>query len=588
MKTLRIFVVIILAALGGLTVRADTATMTILHHFGVTNGPYGSLDGSYAVQPPIEGSDGNFYGTTYEGGADGNGTVYMMTPQGTLTTLYSFQGYDGIGPRGLLIETNGLFYGTTKQGGINVTAQDLCCGTVFTITPQGTLTTLYNFSGADGQTADSGLVPSGNGTFYGTTYGGGTATTQYNGTAEDSYGDSVQNPPGTVYTITPQGTLTTLHSFSGPDGANPGKEAIVGANGNLYGTTLFGGANDAGTVYTISSAGTFTSLYSFTGGDDGAYPKAQLVQGADGDFYGTTLNGGGKAGLKRCGSIGCGTAFKITPQGTLTTLHDFSGDPEPSIPGSLTLGTDGNFYGTSYAGGTNHEGTVYTITPQGVVTTLYQFDVLDGNQPLGGLTLASDGSYYGTTSAGGANGQGTVFRVVVDTNCTVSLSANSVTLPAKGGSKSLTVKADSDCSWSAVSTNSFITITSGSGTGNGKVGFTVLGNTNTTTLVGTIAIRNQTVTVTQDTIGGCEYSFSPKTGKIKAAGGQSTVDVKANLNDCAWTAVSTNSFITITSFTGPGNGTVSYTVTPNMTTNIVTGTITIAGETYQVIQAAAR
>ncbi len=295
MKTLRIFVVIILAALGGLTVRADTATMTILHHFGVTNGPYGSLDGSYAVQPPIEGSDGNFYGTTYEGGADGNGTVYMMTPQGTLTTLYSFQGYDGIGPRGLLIETNGLFYGTTKQGGINVTAQDLCCGTVFTITPQGTLTTLYNFSGADGQTADSGLVPSGNGTFYGTTYGGGTATTQYNGTAEDSYGDSVQNPPGTVYTITPQGTLTTLHSFSGPDGANPGKEAIVGANGNLYGTTLFGGANDAGTVYTISSAGTFTSLYSFTGGDDGAYPKAQLVQGADGDFYGTTLNGGGKS-----------------------------------------------------------------------------------------------------------------------------------------------------------------------------------------------------------------------------------------------------------------------------------------------------
>ncbi len=286
-------------------------------------------------------------------------------------------------------------------------------------------------------------------------------TTPYNGTAQDSYGDSVNNPPGTVYKISPQSTLTTLHSFSGPDGANPGKEAIVGADGNLYGTTLFGGASDAGTVYTISSAGTFTLLYSFTGGDDGAYPKAQLVQGLDGNFYGTTLNGGGKAGLKWCGTIGCGTVFKITPQGTLTTLHDFSGDPEPAIPGSLTLGTDGNFYGTSQAGGTNHEGTVYTITPQGTVTTLYQFDVLDGNQPLGGLTLAGDGSYYGTTSAGGTHDQGTVFRVVVDTNCTVTLSATGITLPAKGGAKSLTVKASSDCSWSAVSTNSFITITSG-------------------------------------------------------------------------------------------------------------------------------
>jgi uncharacterized repeat protein (TIGR03803 family) len=562
--------------------------MTILHSFGSTNTQYGSLDGSYAVQPPIQGSDSNFYGTTYEGGVDGNGTVYMMTPQGTLTTLYNFQGYDGIGPRGLLIETNGLFYGTTKQGGANITAEDLCCGTVFTITPQGTLTTLYSFSGTDGQTADAGLVPNGHGAFYGTTYGGGTATTQYTGTAEDSYGDSVQNPPGTAYTVTPQGTLTTLHSFSGPDGANPGKEAIVGTDGNLYGTTLFGGANDAGTVYTISSAGTFTLLYSFTGGDDGAYPKAQLVLGTDGNFYGTTLNGGGKAGLKRCGAIGCGTVFKITPQGTLTTLHDFDGDPEPAIPGSLTLGSDGNFYGTSYAGGTNHNGTVYTITPQGAVTTLYQFDVLDGNEPLGGLTLASDGNYYGTTSAGGPFGQGTVFRVAVDTNCTVTLGADSVTLPPKGGSKSVTVNAGSDCSWSAVTTNSFITITSGSGTGNGKVSFTVPGNTNAAPSMGTITIRNQTFTVNQAG-GGCTYKLSPKEGKFKAAGGSGTVKVTPNFSDCSWSAVSTNSFITITNAaSGMGHGTVSYTIPTNTSVNVLTGMISIAGEPFYVIQAGAR
>jgi uncharacterized repeat protein (TIGR03803 family) len=202
--------------------------------------------------------------------------------------------------------------------------------------------------------------------------------------------------------------------------------------------------------------------------------------------------------------------------------------------------------------------------------------------------LASDGSYYGTTSAGGTYGQGTVFQVVVDTNCTVTLSAASITLPAKGGSKSLTVKADSDCTWSAVSTNSFITITSGSGTGNGKVEYTVPGNTNTTPQIGTITIRNQTFTVNQDS-GGCTFKLSPKSGKIKAAGGTATVKVTPNFSDCDWTAVSNDSFITITNAAGgPGKGSVIYTVPPNTTANVLTGMITIAGEPFTVIQAGVR
>lgn len=597
MKTLRLFVVIILAVLCGRTVRADTATITILHSFGSdgfsTNGTLGSLDGANPLQPPIIGTDGNFYGTTYSGGTNNDGTVYKMTPEGTLTVLYSFQGYDGYGPRGQLLETNGLFYGTTQQGGANLTVQDLtCCGSVFTITSEGTLTTLYSFGGSDGRTSDSGLIPGGDGNFYGTTYGGGTGSPDTATNFLDSLDDAVENPPGTIYTITLSGQLTTLHDFSGTDGANPSKEAVVGTDGNIYGTTLFGGANNSGTVYTITSQGTFTLLYSFTGGNDGAHPKCEMVEGVDGNYYGTTLDGGGSAGKKWCPGNGCGTMFKITPQGTLTTLHAFNGDPEPAHPGTLIMGTDSNFYGTSFTGGTNHAGTLYMVTPEGVVTVLHQFDYTDGAMPEGSLIQASDGSFYGTTYGGGQYDQGTIFQAVIDTNassdCTFTLSATSVTLPAKGGSKNVSVKAvGTDCSWSAVSTDAFITITSGaSGTGSGKVVYSVPGNTNTTALTGAIIIGGQTFSVNQ-AAGGCAYKLSPKVGKFKSTGGTGTLKVTPGLSDCAWTAVSTDSFITITAGTnGVGKGTVTYTVPANATSNVLTGSITVAGQTFTVTEAA--
>jgi len=592
-KTLSILMASILAIVGVSCTKAnaDTASVTVLYNFGMISGTFGPIDGSYPVQPPVEGTDGRFYGTTFDGGTNGDGTVYLMTPQGTLTTLHSFIGGDGLGPRGLLFETNGLFYGTTKQGGIYISDDSLCCGTVFTITPQGTFTSIFSFDGTDGQTSDSGIVPNGQGSYIGTTYGGGTGSTFSGTNATDSYGDSVQNPPGTVYSITPEGTITTLHSFSGTDGANPGKEAVVGTDGNVYGTTLFGGTTNAGTVYTISSAGTFTLLYSFMDGEDGAHPKAQLVQGLDGDFYGTTLDGGGKAGKKWCSANGCGTVFKITPQGTLTTLHDFSGDPEPAHPGSLTLGPDGNFYGTSYTGGTNHLGTVFMITPEGAVTTLYQFAGPDGSYPIAGLSLASDGSFYGTTTSGGTQGQGVVFHAVISTNnspCIFNVTPPSVTLSAKGGPKTVSVSAKgTNCGWSASTTNDFITITSAdSGTGNGKVSFNVPGNTNASELVGTIDIAGQAVSITQETVGGCKFTLSPTVGKVKAAGGLAKVSVKANLSDCEWTAVSTDSFITIrTGSMGTGNGVVTYSVASNTTANSVTGSIAVAGQSLTVIQA---
>jgi uncharacterized repeat protein (TIGR03803 family) len=241
------------------------------------------------------------YGTTFWGGASGYGTVFRITPSGTLTTLYSFcsPGYpactDGYEPTaGLVQAANGDFYGTTVLGGPN----DYGDGTVFKITPSGMLTTLYSFcsqSGCtDGQNPFGGLVQAPNGDFYGTTTGNYVM-------------------PGTVFKITPNGTLTTLHSFcsqSGcPDGAYPG--GLVATNGDVYGITTSGGANNGGTIFKITRNGTLTTLYSFcsqSGCPDG-YGGGSLVQATNGDFYGTT-SGGGRT-TDACNS-GCGTVFKFS------------------------------------------------------------------------------------------------------------------------------------------------------------------------------------------------------------------------------------------------------------------------------------
>ena len=198
----------------------------------------------------------------------------------------------------------------------------------------------------------------------------------------------------------------------------------------------------------------------------------------------------------------------------------------------------------------------------------------DGGAQTHNITVPSGGATYTANFA-------------ATTACTYTLSAASVTLAAKGGSKNLSVKVKgTDCSWTAVSNDPFITITAGSGgTGNGKVGYTVPGNTNTTALSGTMTIAGQTFTVNQ-AAGGCTYKLSPKAGKIKAPGGSATVKVKPNFSDCAWTAVSNDSFITITDGTsGTGKGTVSYTVAANTNTTVVTGSITIGGQSFTVTQA---
>jgi uncharacterized repeat protein (TIGR03803 family) len=228
---------------------------------------------------------------------------------------------------------------------------------------------------------------------------------------------------GTVFKINPDGILTTLYRFcpqvSCIDGESPYAGLVLGTDGNLYGTTESGGVYGWGTIFKITSSGTLTTLYSFCGCKDGGSPRSPLILGTDGNFYGTTFFGGAE---------GAGTVFKITRSGTLITLHSFCAralcsDGNEPLAG-LVEGTDGNFYGTTWRGGVNSQGAVFRITPEGKVTTLYSFcsrtSCTDGSFPTAGLVQADDGTFYGTTSLGGRlhtscpDGCGTIFKVTPD------------------------------------------------------------------------------------------------------------------------------------------------------------------------------
>src|SRR5579862_6347177 len=301
-----------------------TATL-LLTTFGVQSGVVfntlysftGSNDGARPEAGLVQGSDGYLYGTTEIGGTNNLGAVFRISTQGAYTNLYSFtSGNDGANPMaGLVQGSDGYFYGTTDGGGTNG------AGTVFQISASGVQTNLYSFTGTnDGAFPRAGLVQGRDGSFYGTTDAGGT------------------NGKGTVFKINSNGALTTLYSFNGGGfiAPNPVAGLVQGSDGNFYGTTYQGGASGNGNVFQISSNGAYTNLYSFSGGNDGANPVAGLVQGNDGNFYGTTD----------------GTVFKISTNGALTSLYSFTSGNDGAVPAAaLVQGNDGNFYGTTYQGG---------------------------------------------------------------------------------------------------------------------------------------------------------------------------------------------------------------------------------------------
>ncbi|HTS16152.1 MAG TPA: choice-of-anchor tandem repeat GloVer-containing protein [Verrucomicrobiae bacterium] len=585
MKILRIPLAIVLLVIVSRALNAGAQTLTALYSF--VGGP---TDGNNPHSGLVQGSDSNFYGTTYEGGTYGGGAVFQIDSSGNETVLYSFLGRfsssDGYSPSaGLILGSDGNFYGTTTYGGGSDSD-----GVVFQVDPSGDESVLYYFGSSpnDGINPSAGLVQGSDSNFYGTTAAGGT------------YGN------GIVFAISPTGNETILYSFGSfpNDGVGPEAGLVQGSDSNFYGTTTGGGIYNLGTVFRISSSGTYTSLYSFAGAPaDGAKPLAGLVQGSDGNFYGTTDSGG--ANEAKYG--GQGTVFRITPGGEETVLYSFGSSSKDGLGlmAGLVQGSDSNFYGTTYSGGTNTKcpggcGTVFRISPSGHYTSLNSFGNYPANgwaNPYDGVVQGSDGNFYGTTRFGGTSTNcpntscGTVFKLAVggggSGGCTYTPSAASVTLPAKGGSKNVSVKANSTaCEWTASTTDSWITITSGSsGTGSGKVDYTVPGNTNMSERSGTITIADQTFTVNQEP-GGCTVKLSPKAGKLKATGGAATVKVTPNLGDCDWTAVSNDPFITITGgASATGKGTVTYSVPANTNTTTVTGSITIGGETFTVTQA---
>jgi uncharacterized repeat protein (TIGR03803 family) len=290
-------------------------------------------DGSEPIGGLVQASDGNFYGTTYQGGFHDRGTVFRLAPSGALTTLHSFGRVNGASPLAALIQgVDGDLYGTTYEDGAKGNF-----GTIFKISLNGKLTTLYSFDKTDGANPLGVLVQAVDGNLYGTTANGGT-----------------QNL-GTVFKITPSGTLTTLWNFDLTHGAYP--EGLVQAlDGHLYGITELGGDSNRGTVFKISTAGTLMTLHSFDA-TDGDYPEGALIQATDASFYGTT--GGG--GSTRCNG-GCGTIFKITSRGKLTPLHRFIKTDGSDPYGSLIQGTDGSFYGTTDTGGSSKSGTVFNLS----------------------------------------------------------------------------------------------------------------------------------------------------------------------------------------------------------------------------------
>jgi uncharacterized repeat protein (TIGR03803 family) len=412
-----------------------------------------NFDGENGGRPigVTQGFDGKFYGVTNLGGKNGqnsytkgDGTIFSVASTDALVSLYSFCSQkhcaDGGGPGALLTQAaDGNFYGTTYAGGSMVNCGD-GCGTVF-VTDGRALTTIYSFcaegspsSCPDGFAPQSQLVRARNGNFYGTTVNGGAYS-------------SICNPSGcgTIFEITPQGALTTVHAFCQtmsdsrcPDGYVPSALAL-GTDGNLYGTTGQGGSGPAsegcpygcGTLFRITPDGKFTTLYDFcshTGCSDGWGSYSGVVEGTDGNLYGTAANGGAHGG---------GTVFKFTAAAQYVKLYDFcaqtncadgedSGEP-------LIQGTDGNFYGTTQLGGVNNNsslcgtpgcGTIFQITPAGSFTSLYSFcsqpNCADGTGATAPLMQATNGIFYGTTEVGGPSANcaygetcGTVFSLEV-------------------------------------------------------------------------------------------------------------------------------------------------------------------------------
>jgi uncharacterized repeat protein (TIGR03803 family) len=370
------------------TVAATAQTYTKLYTYPIGSGAY---SGIMIPQVMSQGRDGNLYSTIQNDGSKNVGTVYMMTTAGELTTVYNFcfltSCTDGGYPwGGVTLGFDGNFYGTTQGGGTHG------AGTVFKVTPTGRLTTLWNFAnGTDDSVPVYTTVLGQDGNMYGVSVG------QYN------------TQYGAFFKVSAAGVFKALRDFGYTNGADPNLPT-QGTDGNFYGTTQGGGdpTCKCGVIYKATPTGAITVLHAFKGGStDGNHPYGILAQGPDGNFYGTTY------GVRY---ISGGTIFQISPSGTYTQIHAFTGGANDGVlpTSGLTLGPDGNFYGTTTGGGTKNYGTIYKLNRStGAVTVVYSFDSqpggADGIGPTTPLVLHTNGKFYGNT---GGNSLGGLFSTV--------------------------------------------------------------------------------------------------------------------------------------------------------------------------------
>ncbi len=384
-----------------LAVCATAQTYTVLHSFV---GP----EGVFPTFGVVRDSAGNLYGATGYGGIYANcdnevggGAVYRIDPAGHATTLHAFNnGTDGCFPNGgLVLDSAGNLYGVTA-------------GSTYKIDPAGNLTTIFQFSfsrQAEGVNPGGTLFRDLDGNFYGTTGGGG------------NHGCQFQLGCGTVFELDASSHETALYAFQGgAAGFYPQSGVIRDPSGNLYGTTPNGGnlncRNGCGVVFKVDPAGNETVLHAFTGGADGRNPQAAgLALDTAGNLYGITVTGGSGNCHYADGEVGCGTVFKITPEGTKSVLYSFQGGTDGISPsGTLALDASGNLYGTTSGGGeVQNDGIVFKIDSHGNETILHRFNILDqGTNPNAGVILGTDGNLYGTTTYGGHLGQGVVFKLL--------------------------------------------------------------------------------------------------------------------------------------------------------------------------------
>jgi uncharacterized repeat protein (TIGR03803 family) len=362
---------------------AQAQTVSTIYNFA-DNGASGANPWYVTL---VQGTNGNLYGTTYNGGKDLFGTVFNVTDSGSQKIIYSFTGTatDGAFPTGgLTLGTDGNFYGTTQQGGAHQ------MGTAFKVTPTGTITILHSFNAfVDGAFPWGPPILASDGNFYGTTSGGGI------------------NGHGVVYKMTTSGTVTKIYQFDVTHGFSPIAPPTQGLDGFLYIPVSEGGTLYCGTILQMSTAGVINNTYDFPCGAGGSFPIGPLVQASNGNFYSTTQDGG---------TNGEGTVYQVTTGLVVTVLHSFGATfGDGTFPSAgLLLATDGNYYGATSDGGASGDGTLFNTSTGGTYSSLYSFNNTTNftqMSPLAPPVQATNGLLYGVTEFGGPGNDGTVFSL---------------------------------------------------------------------------------------------------------------------------------------------------------------------------------